>query len=842
MSKNGFVGLGIIDLIMAGYSLMVRTTQRTSMKYITSLAAITPISILVLSILALALPCASAQQKRPNNGSTGPTTTVQFTPKERAWLNTKQTVRVRIGSAIPFHSSTPEPQGISVDYLKLIGKRHGIDFQFVTTPASWKEALEDLTGAHKWFDLQPTIKKTPERAKQIAFTQDYLFSPWVIVNRTGADFIARIDDLNGKNVAIEKGYVVADLVRSHYPIINIVEFSTTIEALRAVAEARTEAYIGNLSTASFIINKNGLENLKVAAPTPFGDHNQAMGIRSDWPELASIIDKALDAMTDAEKQAIHNRWFSVRYDHGLNPKKVWAWIAGITAVFLLVLAITLAWNNRLKKEVARRLATETLLRESETAALAAKHNLEDAQRVAHVGSWIFDIPGNSAIWSREVYSIFGVTVDTPLTFELFFNCVHPEDREMLSTAWTAALKGGPYDIKHRIIVGDQVKWVHELAHVVFDQDGKALSGIGTVQDITESMLAKEALEKANQLLEVAATNANAANRAKSEFLANMSHEIRTPMNGMLGMAQLLRYTQLTQEQQEYIDNLESSGKNLLALINDILDLAKIESGKMQLDDVDFSLSRCIQEIVALQNSLVRQKGLHLTTEIEQGLPYLVRGDALRFNQILLNLVGNAIKFTQRGTISIIASLQSRTDQSVIIRVEVKDTGIGIPAESIARIFDSFEQADNSTTRTFGGSGLGLSICRRLVALMRGIIGVESVVGVGSTFFVELPFVVSSQQQIVISQDQQHLSDVGTSRQLRLLVAEDNPSNAKATEAMLNKIGHLLEIATNGQEALELYRNGTFDAILMDVQMPVIDGERAVAAIREHEQKTGVISR
>lgn len=817
---------------------LYRSERQIGRGYLKRLTTVILASTFVLSTLTSPMAVAAVQQKKIDNATGFTPDMVQLTPKEQAWMDKKHTVRIRIGSAIPFHSSTPDPQGISVDYLKLIGQKRGITMQFVAEPRSWKEALEDLTGTHKWFDLQPTIKRPPERAKQIAFTQDYLFSPWVIVNRSGGSFISRIDDLNGKNVAIEKGYVVGDLVRAQYPKINIIDFTNTIDALRAVAEARAEAYIGNLSTAAFIIKKNGFENLKIAAPTPFGNHDQAMGIRSDWPELASIIDKTLISMTDAEKQAIHNRWFSVRYEYGLNPQKVVGWISAISAVFLVILAITLAWNKRLKKEIARRIEAETLLRESETAALTAKRNLEDAQRVAHVGSWTLDIPNNALIWSRESYLIFGILPDTPLTFDIFFNCIYPDDREAVSSAWTAALAGAPYDIKHRIYVDNQIKWVHERANITFDGNGQALSGIGTVQDITESKQAKEALKEANQRLEAALLHANTANRAKSEFLANMSHEIRTPMNGVLGMTQLLKFTPLSQEQQEYIDNLELSGKNLLALINDILDLAKIESGKLQLEQVDFSLHHCIQEVLSIESAVLRQKGLKLTTEISPEIPLLIHGDALRLKQIMFNLVGNAAKFTHHGSITVSASIQSRHDQSVVIRMAVKDTGIGIASESLSRIFDTFEQADNSITRSFGGSGLGLAICRRLTDLMGGTIRVESIVGEGSTFFVELPFLVPTYRQAFDGDERQSPPADAQCDHFKVLIAEDNPTNAVTTVAMLKQLGHHSETASNGHEALELFHRGTFDAILMDVQMPVMDGELAVSIIREQEQKTG----
>ncbi len=366
------------------------------------------------------------------------------------------------------------------------------------------------------------------------------------------------------------------------------------------------------------------------------------------------------------------------------------------------------------------------------------------------------------------------------------------------------------------------------------------------RDITEQKLAEEQLLEANQQLEAAMTRATelaaqaeAANRAKSEFLANMSHEIRTPMNGVLGMAQLLRYTNPTDEQADYLDNLELSSKNLLALINDILDLSKIESGKMELEYADFSLHQCMQEVAASQSSLIRRKGLQLFTTIQAQVPELLYGDALRLRQILLNLLGNAIKFTETGSITISVMVAASQNKTCSIRLEVSDTGIGMTEETLSRIFNTFEQADSSTTRRFGGSGLGLSICRRLAELMGGTIRAASTPGKGSTFIVELPFKISASELESMADRQQELSAVpNVTTGLKLLIAEDNAMNAATTVAMLKRLGHQAEVAANGQEALELWHTGGFNAILMDIQMPVMDGCLAVSIIRQQEQKTG----
>ncbi len=340
-------------------------------------------------------------------------------------------------------------------------------------------------------------------------------------------------------------------------------------------------------------------------------------------------------------------------------------------------------------------------------------------------------------------------------------------------------------------------------------------------------------------LRVARDQALDAVRLKSEFLANMSHEIRTPLNGILGFVQLLSASKLETEQREFVATIEESGETLLTVLNDILDFSKIEAGQLKLEHIEFDPARVIEGASALLTAMASAKDLDFVVETHELRGCVVVGDPTRLRQVLLNLIGNAIKFTESGGVSVRAASQELDANRIELVIEITDTGIGISNEARSRIFQAFSQADGSTTRRFGGTGLGLSICRRLVELMEGSITLVSEPGCGSTFTVRLEL-----QRGRRSQDGSAISDDSTERRpsrarsLRVLVADDNPVNQRVISAMLRHRGHVVDVASDGASAFRAHETAPYDLVFMDAQMPVMDGFSATRAIRAREMLKG----
>ena len=627
------------------------------------------------------------------------------------------------------------------------------------------------------------------------------------------------------------------------------------------------------------------------------------------------------------------------------------------------------------RDITERKRAETELRGSE-------EGLRLAQRIAHMGSWSWDLQGDRITWSDEIYRIFGLEKGVDISYNAFLGAVHPEDREVVETAVRDAFHGGgQYAIDHRIIKPDGTeRIVHEQAEVAYDSTGKPVAMSGTVQDITERKSVEQELEKyrerleelvaertmalmeleerfgravsgapiifftldkagiitisegrgleglglrpgelvgksayevyrefpeiiehverslrgeehrsrvninglwletllsplrnangqvtgvvgvsnditarkkaeekseeylaelnrRNEELSSALKRAKAADRLKDEFMANISHELRTPMSGVIGITELLMETELTEDQREQLRLISSSADALLTIINDLLDFSKIEAGKLLLHEEHFSLREFFGDTINFFVVSAREKGVSLLFDVKVDAPDLLVGDNVRLRQVLVNLIGNAIKFTEDGSICVKVRPEGAQGARPVLKFSVVDTGIGISPEYREIIFDAFSQADGSATRKAGGTGLGLAISSRLVEMMGGRLGVESEPGVGSTFYFSIPLGLQPEPQDGAQTGVAAPGAGAPSRPRSILLAEDNMINQKLAVRILENAGHRVSVAGNGREALEILGKEAIDLVLMDIMMPVMDGMEATRAIRAREEGT-----
>ena len=450
---------------------------------------------------------------------------------------------------------------------------------------------------------------------------------------------------------------------------------------------------------------------------------------------------------------------------------------------------------------------------------------------------IFDASGKVLRSNSCYHRILGYS-NEEIAAASAMSAVAEEDRECVQQLMQQIFKEGSGEAEASMQRKDGTKVPCLLRGVRLVVDEKPCL-LGAALDISNRKRAEAAMIEAKEAAE-------SANRAKGEFLANMSHELRTPLNGILGMTELSLDTELTTEQREYLGMVKSSAESLLSLINDILDFSKIEAGKLDFERIQFNLRQSMETTLKMLALRAHQKGLELNCDVADGLPEIVVGDPTRLRQILLNLVGNAIKFTEHGEVTVQVQQDSSSNGRITLHFIVSDTGIGIPADQQEKIFEAFAQADGSMSRRFGGSGLGLAVSRRLVNAFQGRLWVESVLGEGSAFHFTatlgigpelcLPIPVSDLEAMRTPIVRHPLEE--HRRNLHILLAEDNLVNRMVAVRMLEKHGYSVEVASDGREALAKLRSGSFDLVLMDVQMPEVSGFQATAIIREKEKSTG----
>ena len=1027
---------------------------------------------------------------------------------ERAWVAAHPLIRASGDPDwAPIDAQLPDGgrSGISPELLERLAGDLGISVQWVPV-ASWDAALAGAK--ERDIDVLTSAGETAARREFLRFTRPYLRFRSVIVIRDDAAYVDGMDALRDARVAVGRSHAENEVLRQRYPTLQRLQVASTRDALSVVASGRADATVGNIAVISHYIRVLGLSNLRIAAPFLEEERPLHFAVRSDWPELVPLLERALDAFGEAELKKIQERWIPLNIQKGVDPQRVADYARWGIVVMLVLAALMLFWVRVLRREVVYRRESEAriesaqrLLREvtdripggavyqferSASGELKAnfvsdgfggligysRHEIlsdyrrvfeavieEDRPRVLAAveestrtmrpysveyrlrgasgqTEWVRGSaeprpgPNGSIVWngfvtqigelkrveteiraaqqvlqevtdgipgsvyrlrrnadgslellfiSSGLYALTGLQEGAgPPTVDLLLRRLGADEgRRIRADLEASALSLLPVQRDLRVVRPDGAEiWIHtaaaphpgarageviwngyivdvterkrleqalgyarahitELAEnlpgVVYQSclhtDGtieilfnhaayfqllgivhdssrlpyrKALEMI--VEEDREAMIAAltrsasemtaltiefrvrrqgavrwihiEALPRSGgspdviavwnaygldvtdrRGLEAELANAKEAaessNRAKSEFLANMSHEIRTPMNAIIGLSHLALRTGPEPRLQDYLNKIESSARSLLRIINDVLDLSKIEAGKLSLEQIPFDLREVVGQLHTLASVRAAEKGLEFQCRVAPGTPENLLGDPLRLGQILLNLASNAVKFTERGRV-VVALREARRDERGRCWLEcvVTDTGIGMSVEQQAHLFQAFSQADASTTRRYGGTGLGLSITRRLVDLMSGQIRCESEPGEGSAFTVCVPMELPETDALFglpgarVSANPQAVARslrTGCLEGLNVLVVEDNPINQQVAQELMQDVGARVAVANDGAQAVQLARAHHFDLVLMDLQMPIMDGITATRELRARGHRMPILA-
>jgi two-component system sensor histidine kinase/response regulator len=717
---------------------------------------------------------------------------------EREWLADHRSISIGIDIDWPpveFADEAGRHNGITSEYLQIFAHQLGIEMNLPKV-LPWDQMQRALK--EKRLDMLTLVMKTEDRSGYMNFTKPYLDLPMVIFTQSDSALVEGLDGLLGKKLALVKGYAVGEFITRDYPEIKRVLFDNAADALKAVSVGEVDAFIESLTVGTHLIAREGLTNLQVAASTPY-TYQLAIGVRKDWPELIPILNKAIDSIPETRRSAIFRRWLSIKYTQQVDYSLVWQVLAGSLLVLLLLglwIRQTLR-SNRALNESRERLAL----------------TLEGAQ----LGAWeVLIKPGQlpmlfaDEIFARQHEMPYGPTI---MPVRQLFSYVDAEDMPQLRSKLEGYLKQPMENIQTEYRVRNQLRWIFCHGHTFdWDERGKPKRIVGISQDISEQVKARQALEQAN--------------RFKSEFLANMSHEIRTPMNAIIGLGHLLGQTRLDTKQDDYVHKMQVSAQSLLGIIDDILDFSKIEAGRLTIETIPFELDDIFENLSIMATTRIGDKPIEFLYHLDPDVPGALQGDPYRIGQILTNLVANAIKFTERGSIVVSVTVSERDQRFVTMQFEVKDTGKGIHPDKLESLFEAFTQEDGTTTRRFGGTGLGLSISRQLCTLMGGSISAESRLGKGSVFRFQLPLRYGVPRGMPVPKP--------SLRGMKVLLADDNPMARDVLGDMLEALTFRVKTVSCGEDALAILRqpDAKYDLLLLDWRMRGMDGDRVAELLHE----------
>lgn len=738
---------------------------------------------------------------------------VELNDAERAWIKAHPEIIIAGDpnrEPVSFFTRDDRYVGIIADYLRLIRERTGLRF----TPRhfnSFADAVEALR--EQKIDMLDAVGYSFEHSSFIDYSHQHIQVDNVIVVRDKGPGISRVTELAGYSVGVVEGYIVGDKIKADVPEVKLHAFADAETGLKQVSQGKLDAFIVDLPTLDYISEKLGLSNLKVSGGTPYS-FPLHFGLTKNEPLLGSIINKALDSIDLAERRDIYRDWVHFDYQATID----YTLLGQIAGVLLLIIAATLYWNRRLSLEIRKRILVEKEL-----------SRLHRSLEFTPVMVLMTDARGMIEYANNAFYRITGYGQQETIGRHINRFACRVNEKALYRNLWRDIRQGKTWQAELRYEKKSrELFWISMVVTPVVEDETTATGFIWLCEDITIR-------KAAEQQLVLAKDAAEQATRAKSEFLANMSHEIRTPMNSVIGFTDLLDELINDPLQKSYLRSIKVGGKALLSIINDILDLSKIEAGQLKLTCESINPHILFAEMEQLFHARIRQKNLQFRIEVDSEIPEYLILDGVRLRQILFNLIGNAIKFTEHGGITLgVKKIYKDVQKSKLdLEIRVADSGMGIPEADLERIFGVFEQQTGQDARRFGGTGLGLSICKKLVNMMNGGITVTSKVGQGSEFTVRLHDVDVSSVKAVTTPDLPSETAIEF-EPATVMVADDVPDNRALVKASFAGTAVKVIEAVHGQDAIDRLHAEKVDLILMDLRMPVMNGYEAVKIIRQEE--------
>jgi len=731
-----------------------------------------------------------------------------FSSKEKEWIKQHPVVTYSEVNWKPMSIiENNTMKGIINEYLQRITDESGLVFEFKKA-SSWPDVLQKFQD--KKIDMVPGIGDSEFETQLGIASKTYVNFPFVLVTKNSKSFISSIDELDGKSIAVPKYWTSYNYLKENKPNINIIETKSVFEALDLVKNGKADAFLGHRAIAMYYVGTYYTNSLHLAGRVDYTFHHKILVQKSNTV-LLGIINKVLQNISEKEHLEIKDKWLRV----AVKEAQDYTLYYQIFFVLSLLIGVSLYHNRKLSVEIKERKEIAEALGESEQQVRKLLENIPLHVIVSNPQGMILSA-NPQALHDYQ----FALEDLSQLNILEFYE--NKEERENVLQTLKEQGKVEQKIVKFKRFDGVYSMMLSVLP-IVYKQE-KAFLSIGV--DMSERLEIEKELVLAKE-------NAELANKSKSEFLANMSHEIRTPMNAIVGFTELLSEQLNEPKLKSYVKTIQNASHSLLTLINDILDLSKIEAGKLEIHKKPTNIHKLINDIGTIFVMTLKAKGLHLVIDIEKNIPKSLYIDEVRLRQVILNLIGNAVKFTHEGyiTLKVFAFNVDEHHSKLDLKISVTDTGIGIEKNQLTKIFAKFEQSEGQDNRTFGGTGLGLSISKHLCQMMDGEIGVESVYGEGSTFSINLYGIdISSIEEVSVEDVQTQTNNI-IFEKATVLVVDDIFDNRELIIKTFQDTNIEIITAEDGVIAIEMYKKHHPSLVLMDIRMPNMDGYEAANILK-----------